>query len=74
MKQAKSIERIAEELGVNFFVLHPLLSARDEFHLRKGRQEVVDWVENNNHYNDRYDTIEIENREWQDQLNEWEIK
>jgi len=28
--QTKSIERIAEELGVNFYDLHPLIMAREE--------------------------------------------
>ncbi len=34
-------------------------------------REVVDWVENNNHYSDRYDTISIDNREWEAKLKEW---
>ncbi len=40
--EAKTIERIAEELGVNFYDLAPLIIARDEFHRKEGRREVVE--------------------------------
>ena len=40
-KEAKSIERIAEELGVNFFDLHPLLKARDEWHFKAGYDKAM---------------------------------
>ncbi len=42
--EAKSIERIAEELGVNFYDLHPLIAARDEYMKQEGRREVVEWL------------------------------
>ena len=40
---------------------------------KAGIREVVDWIENNNYYIDRRDTIEINNRDWDDQLKEWGI-
>ena len=46
--KAKSIERIAEELGVNFYNLYPLIKARDEFHFKAGMQKVVDFLTDTN--------------------------
>lgn len=42
--------------------------------LADGIKTVVDWIENNNHYNDYWDTIAIENNEWNTQLKEWGIE
>ena len=39
-----------------------------------GIREVIEWIENNNTYSDRYDTISIDNRDWGDQLKQWGIK
>ena len=41
--EAKSIERIAEELGVNFYDLHPYIVMRES----SARREVVEFVEGN---------------------------
>ena len=67
---AKSIERIAEELGVNFYDLCPLIQARDEWHLNQGRKEVVKWVEKQAHQ-DCYLSIDFTSKEWQFQKKEW---
>jgi len=41
--EAKTIERIAEELGVNFYDLHPYIVMRES----RARREVVEFVEGN---------------------------
>ncbi len=60
--EAKTIERIAEELGVNFYDLHPLISARDEFHIKEGRREVVEPSD---------ELLEIGRKAIEDALIEW---
>ncbi len=70
--EAETIERIAEELGVNFYDLHPLLSARDEFHIKEGRREVVEWIEDNCDIG-RCDPVAV-TAEWQAQKKRWGIE
>ncbi len=67
--KAKAIERIAEELGVSFYDLHPLISARDEFHIKEGRREVVEWLRDNG-----YEVAISDEVGWQEQLEEWGIE
>ena len=47
MTEPMSIEKIAEELGVNFYDLHPLITVREDWLIERakqeGRKEVVDY-------------------------------
>ena len=47
MEEPMSIERIAKKLGVNFYDLHPLITAREERARQEGRRKVVEWIEQN---------------------------
>lgn len=69
--EAKSIERIAEELGVNFYDLYPLISARDEFHRRVGIREVVKWIELGKFHIDGFPCYDAQ--AWQAKLKEWDV-
>ena len=71
--KAKAIERIAEELGVSFYDLHPLISARDEFHIKEGRREVVEWIETHavSLSIDQPISFDIKYNDWQDKLKDW---
>ena len=62
--KAKSIERIAEELGVNFYNLYPLIKARDEFHFKAGMQKVMEMNEviSQHLLQDAYGDLHIESR------------
>lgn len=41
MEKPMSIERIAEELGVNFYDLHSLIRARENWLIEKAKQEGI---------------------------------
>jgi len=74
--EAKSIERIAEELGVSLYDLIPLVAARDELQykageqqgIEKGRKEVVDWF---NKYRWNESVFSVPYGKPQAQLEEW---
>jgi hypothetical protein len=75
---AKTIERIAEELGVNFYVLYPLITARDIFYKQEGINEVIELL----HYDiKRQFTKDGENvvftlptELWHSKLKEWRLE
>lgn len=79
MIEAKTIERIAEELGVNSYDLEPLLRARDKFYYKQGIQLVVEWIKEHSsaqasYTDDDYITrswLEISNGLWFAQVKEW---
>ena len=68
----KSIERIAEELGGNFYDLHPLIVKRDKVVGKAGMRKVVEWIEARGVFIDTRPWGPLsEDPEWQAKLKEW---
>ena len=80
--EAKTIERIAEELGVNFYDLHPYIVMRES----RARREVVEFINDlitgieGCKFEERLDgdkgciVLDMNENQWQAKLKEWVIE